>query len=215
MHEIIAKMVKIKALQSRLKAQYDKLEASILKQFALDTEDTKHKSVAYNAPEGNITVCEADSVKVVYPAMLKEIFGAAYSDMVTEETTYTLTDAAKKMLAAIYKGNYIMLEADQSFDKMINDLPCGEGEKKALHKKIKGRKYDKDKEYLIKIAGFSETEAADYAYLLSEGANWCDFRNMLNINKRTAPEDIQRTIDFINSAVTVETSPKVSLKVVK
>lgn len=38
--------------------------------------------------------------KLVYPAMLKEIFGKAYGDVVKEDITYTLSDPAKRLLSA-------------------------------------------------------------------------------------------------------------------
>ena len=218
MHDIkecISRMVQIKNEIKALEAEYDSLEAIVLSRFTADTENTKHKAASYSAEAGNITASEADSVKIIYPTMLKEIFGVVYSDMVKEETSYTLTAAAKRLLSAIYKGEYIMIDEDQSFEKAVMDLPIDdEKTQKALIKKLKGRKYDSDKSNLIKIGRFSETEAADYAYMLSEVANWCDFRNMLLLNNRTEPEDVQKTIDYINSAVTVETSPKISLKAV-
>lgn len=209
--QIIDRMVEIKNETKELEAEYVSLEAIILAKFTEDTENTKHKAASYSAVTGNISASEADSVKVVYPTMLKEIFGAVYPDMVKEETSYTLTSAAKKLLAAVYKGEYIK---DMSFEQAIADLPVDEKQRKALAKKLKGRKYDADKANLIKIGKFTEEEAADYAYMLSEIANWCDFWNMLSLNSRTSPDEIEKTIDYINSAVTVETSPKISLKAV-
>lgn len=215
-NEIIDRMVAISNAKKELDDEYDKLEAIVLARFAEDTENTKHKAAMYSSASGTVSVAEADSVKVIYPTMLKEIFGTVYPDMVKEDKTYTLTSTAKKLLAAVYKGEYMRLHGDQSFDKAVSSLPvANEKDRKALLKKLKGRKYDSDVEKLIKIGGFSKEEAADYAYMLSEVANWCDLRNMLQTSGRTSEEDILKIIDCINSAVTVETSPKISLKAVE
>lgn len=210
--ECISRMVAINKEIERLKGEYSRLEAAVLVKYGEDTCNTKHKAASYSAPEGNITAVEADSVKLIYPTMLKTIFGEVYSDMVEEKTTYTLTNPAKKMLAAVYKGEYLR---DMSLEQAISELPVDEAKLKVLAKKLKGRKYDADKANLVKIGKLSEEEAADYAYMLYEVANWCDFWNMLNLNRRTSPDEIQKTIDYINSAVTVETSPKITLKAVE
>lgn len=113
----------------------------------------------------------------------------------------------------IYKQEYI---TDKSFEEAVNELPItDEKSRKALKKKLKGRKYDSDKKILMEIGGLPEKDAGDYAYMLSEVANWNDFWNMLNLNGKTSAKDTQHIIDYINSAVTVETTPKVSLKVIE
>lgn len=211
--QVIDRMAEITNSIKALKNEYDVLEASILARFADDTENTKHKSVVYTSERGNISAAETDTVKVVYPSMLESIFGAAYPDMVRAEVQYKLNDAAKKLLSAVYKGEYMLIPDDRSFEDMVNTIPAkNDKTRKALLKKLKGKSYDKDKETLMKVGGFSETEAADYAYMLSETAAWCTFRNMLRLDGRTSDEDIRSVIDTINCAVTVETSPKVSLK---
>ncbi|MCI7499974.1 MAG: helix-turn-helix transcriptional regulator, partial [Oscillospiraceae bacterium] len=43
---------------------------------------------------------------------------------------------------------------------------------------------------LIRYGGFDEQTASDYAYMISEAANWCNFRDMLRLDGRTDPDKI-------------------------
>ena len=74
------------------------------------------------------------------------------------------------------------------------------------------KSFKTDKANLIRYGGFDEQTASDYAYMISEAANWCNFRDMLRLDGRTSPEKIAEVISCINSTVTVDTSPKVTLK---
>lgn len=84
--ECINKMVEINRKIDKLKAEYDGYEAQVLARFYEDTKDTKYKAVAYAAENGNVTVCNTDKVNVIYPAMLRKIFGNTYSDMVEKRS---------------------------------------------------------------------------------------------------------------------------------
>lgn len=212
MEKTIDRMVEISRQIDELHAEYSTLEAEIIKRFTEETENSKCKAKEYESESGSVSVAYADKVSVVYDSMLSSIFGAAYSDMVKEEKKYTLSAPAKQLLAAIYKKEYIMLDDDQSIEKAISDLPCDEKSIKVLAKKIKGKSFKTDKANLMRYGGFDEQTASDYAYMISEEANWCNFRDMLRLDGRTSPEKIAEVISCINSAVTVDTSPKVTLK---
>lgn len=212
MEKIIDRMVEISHQIDELNAEYSTLEAEIIKNFTEETENSKCKCKEYESGKGTVSVSYADKVSVVYDSMLSSIFGAAYADMVKAETKYTLSSPAKQLLAAIYKNEYIMLDEDQSVEKAVADLPCDEKSIKVLAKKIKGKNFKTDKANLMKYGGFGEQAASDYAYMISEAANWCNFRNMLKLDGRNVPERIAEVISCINSAVTVDTSPKVTLK---
>lgn len=212
MEKIIDRMVEISRQKGKLEEEYDRLEAEVIKKFTEETENSKCRTKEYESERGSVSVSYSDKVSVVYDSMLAAIFGKAYKDMVKEETKYTLSAPAKQLLAAIYKNEYIMLDDDQNVGKTIADLPCDEKCIKVLTKKIKGKNFNADKANLIKFGGFDEQSATDYAYLISEAANWCNFRDMLRLDGRTAPDKIAEVISCINSAVTVDTSPKVTLK---
>lgn len=215
MEETLNRMAAISREIARLNEEYSNLEAKVIKRFAEDTENSKCKAREYESSEASVTVSYTDKVTVIYESMLPSIFGAAYSDMVKEETKYTLTAPAKQLLAAMYKNEYIMLDDDQNLEKAIQDLPCDDKSIKALVKKIKGKNFKKDKENMIKYGGFSEDAASDYAYMISEAASWCNFREMLRLDNRNDSDHIFETLSCINSAISVDTSPKVTVKLKK
>lgn len=212
MEKTIDRMVEISRQIDELHAEYSTLEAEIIKRFTEETENSKCKAKEYESESGSVSVAYADKVSVIYNTKLPMIFGSAYGDMVKEETKYTLSAPAKRMVASIFKGEYIQLNDCQNVELEIMQLPCDEDSRKVLAKKLKGKSFISDKANLMKYGGFDEQTASDYAYIISEEANWCNFRDMLRLDGRTSPEKIAEVISCINSAVTVDTSPKVTLK---
>ena len=106
--EKIRRYKAIKQKIAELKAEADGIEAEFLKAMESDLEDTKYKSVSYSDGEGNkVTATEAESLKVIYPSFLKNIFGAAYKDVVTEEVSYKVSAGAARMLIALYNREYV------------------------------------------------------------------------------------------------------------
>ena len=99
--KIVDRMGDIKRQITELNSESDTLEAMLLKQFEADVEDTKYKSVKYRGTESEVSAAYADSVKLIYPSMLKKIFGEAYRDVVTEETAYKLSANTKRLFVII------------------------------------------------------------------------------------------------------------------
>ena len=203
----VQRYAEIKAEQEELKAEMDDIEADILKAAETDLKDTKFKTVSYADNNGNvITATNADNVKLIYPSMLKVIFGKAYPDVVKEEITYKISAPAKRLLSAIYNGEYIK---GGSVDEILKGLNLDDKSFNALRKKLKGANYDTDVKNLIKFAGIGETEAKENAYLVAEAIAWQDFKHLLLLNNRDFDDDI------INSAVTVEQIPKITFTAAK
>ena len=205
----VQRYAEIKFKIDTLKSDLDCIEADILKKAETDLRDTKYKSVNYHDKNGNvITATNTDNVKIIYPSMLKIIFGKAYPDVVKEETTYKLSASAKRLLAAIYNGEYIK---DSSVDEILNSLPLDEKSFNALKKKLKGINYNTDVKNLMKFAGIDEDEARENAYLVSEAVAWQNFKNLLTINNRDFDDEIVKSaVDTIDSAITVEQIPKIT-----
>ena len=117
---LIDQLTTIKSKITELTAEKEKLEAEIIFASSKDLENTKYKTVTYASEQGNkITATIAETLKLTYPTLLKKIFGAAYSDAVKEETKYTLTASAKRMLTKVWTGSYIK----QSLNDAIAQLP--------------------------------------------------------------------------------------------
>ena len=204
----VQRYAEIKAEQEELKVEMDDIEADILKAAETDLKDTKFKTVSYADNNGNvITATNADNVKLIYPSMLKVIFGKAYPDVVKEEITYKVSAPAKRLLAAIYNG---------SVDEILKGLNLDDKSFNALRKKLKGANYDTDVKNLIKFAGIGETEAKENAYLVAEAIAWQDFKHLLLLNNRDFDDDIIKSaVDTIDSAVTVEQIPKITFTAAK
>lgn len=219
--QAIDRMLDINTEIKKLKSEYDELEALLLKQSEEDLTDTKLKSVSYAGVKGEAISTTADSVKILYPTYLRKIFGAAYSDVVTEKTTYALTNSATRMVAGIWKKEYIK----ESFDDIIAQMNISESARETLAKKLKGTNFESDKKNLMKIGGMNEEDADRYAYFLQEAEVWDSFVNLMeltsehsmldfdNKDKETAMKSrINETIKLIDTVFAVEQNPKVALK---
>lgn len=212
--EMVQRYAEIKAEMSELKAEADSIEADILKAAESDLSDTKFKSAVYSDVTGNtITVTNADSVKLVYPSMLKEIFGKAYGDVVKEDITYTLSDPAKRLLSAVYNKEYIK---GGSVEQILDSLDLDNKTYNALIKKLKGANYNTDVKNLMQLGGLDEKSAQENAYLVSEAVAWQNLKRLLTLNNEEITDDIiSRAVDMIDSAVVVERTPKTKFTAVK
>ena len=205
---LIDQLTTIKSKITELTAEKEKLEAEIIFASSKDLENTKYKTVTYASEQGNkVTATIAETLKLTYPTLLKKIFGAAYSDAVKEETKYTLTTPAKRMLTKVWTGSYIK----QSLDA-IAKLPVDDTIRKKLAKKLKGANFETDKKNLINIGNLSEQEANEYAYLISEAAVWQSYSTLLELNGITSDSDIAEITKLIDTAMIVDESTKISVE---
>lgn len=210
-NEIAAKvnrLAEIKRQTAALKSESDGIEAELLKQFETDVEDTKYRTVRYSGDGAAVIANYADKVTLVYPSMLKAIFGKAYSDVVTEEVTYKLSANAKRLLSALYKKEYLR---GTSVESCIGQITADDKTRRVLAKRVKGKNFDSDKSNLMKLAGLDESEASDYAYMISEAAAWQEFERLLSASGGVTDERIAEVLEYINTAVTVEETPKITI----
>ena len=121
--------------------------------------------------------------------------------MFTKEVKYTLKAPAKRILSAVWHGEY----CEGSISDIIISLPCDDKAKKVLLKKLKGTDFEKDKKNLMNIAGLSETDASDAAYLINETAAWENLCTFVRINHdgHITPEILSDITMKINAAVNV------------
>lgn len=209
--EKIRRYKEIKQEISALKSEADGIEAEFLKAMEGDLEDTKYKSISYSDGEGNkVTATEANRLKVVYPTFLKNIFGAAYKDVVTEETNYKISAGANRILASLYNREYIR---GSSLEELIGTLKLDDKSEKALLKKLKGKNFDTDVKNLMKFGGLDEAEAKENAYLVSEICIWNEFMKLMELNGKTSDSDIAAALTWIDGAVTVEQTAKIKIDI--
>ena len=207
---VIDRMAEISVAKKALSEEYDQLQAKLLVQAEKELTDTKLKSVSWVSGNKNTAaVTISDTVSVVAGELLESIFGAVYPSMVEQKTTYTLKAPAKRILSAIWHGEY----CEGSVLDIIGSLECDDKAKRVLLKKVKGISFEKDKQNLMKIAGLSETEASDTTYLINEAAAWeniCTFVKVNNDNQIS--EDILcDVITKVNAAVNVSRGMKTEI----
>lgn len=205
------KIDRLKAIKQeieKLSAEKDRLESEIINGCEQELANTQYKTLTYTTDSGSsATVTLAESLKLIYPTLLKSIFGKAYSDMVKEETKYTLSAPAKRLLTNICTGKYIR----QTLSEAINQLPVDNGIRKKLEKKLKGANFDTDKKNLINIGGLNADDASEYAYLLNESATWQQFETLLRLNEIESDDKIEEVITRIKTSMIVDETPKVSI----
>ena len=204
----IDRLMEIKAELENLKAEKELLESEIIKDCEEELANTKYKTLTYKTDAGSsATVTLAESLKVIYPTLLKSILGKTYPDMVEEKITYSLSAPAKRLLTNICSGKYVR----QTLDEAIACLPVDTLTRQKLEKKLKGVKFDTDKKNLINIGGLSEEDASEYAYLLNEAASWQSFETLLRLNGVDSEDKIKTVLTQIETSMIVEETPKVTI----
>lgn len=204
----VDRMAEIKRQIAVLKSESDGIEAELLKQFEADVEDTKYRTVKYSGNGASVIANYADKVALVYPSMLKKIFGEAYGDVVTEEVSYKLSANAKRLLATLYKKDYMQ---GATVEAALQRIAPDDKTLKVMLKRIKGKNFDSDKNNLVKLAGLEENRASDYAFMISEAAAWQEFERLLAASGGVTEERIAEVLEYINAAITVEETPKITV----
>ncbi|MBR6242822.1 MAG: hypothetical protein IKQ90_04940 [Ruminococcus sp.] len=210
--DIIDRMAAIKEQSRLLDDEYDSLQAQLLIEAEHELSDTKSKSVSWTSGSSNsASVTISDTVSVVAGELLEDIFGKVFPSMAERKVTYTLKAPAKRILSAIWHNEY----CEGSVSDVIGSLDCDDKTKKVLAKKVKGISFEKDKQNLMKLAGLSETEASDTAYLVNEAAAWENICTFIKVNNdgRITPEILKDIITKVNASVNVSRDMKAKITV--
>ena len=210
--DIIDRMAAIKEQAKLLDDEYDSLQAQLLIEAEQELSDTKSKSVSWTSGSSNsASVTISDTVSVVAGELLEDIFGKVFPSMAERKVTYTLKAPAKRILSAIWHSEY----CEGSVADVIGSLDCDDKTKKVLAKKVKGISFEKDKQNLMKLAGLSETEASDTAYLVNEAAAWENICTFIKVNNdgRITPEILKDIITKVNASVNVSRDMKAKITV--
>ena len=211
MDEIIAavkELSEVKKQIANLNERKKQLEAYFLERGGEDVSDTKYKSATYADPDSQaaVTYTEAESLSISAPNYLKEALGGVFGD-VFEEIPKTEVKPRNKdierMLIGMFTGNY----TKSTPAEIIEQLPCDEKQKAALSKKLKGVKFETDRDNLVKLGGFSLEDASDYAYLYAEAVVWQTFRRIAEMSGI----DEARFLRSINLGVSVDSSTKLAV----
>lgn len=195
--------------QSKIKVRIDELKGFFETLATDDLKDTKLKSIEYWGTQNTkVIVGNSESVKPISMEMVKKLFGIIFADFVKEETKFTMTEPCKRLFSVVLMGNY----TEGSLDETIKAITADEKIQKTLKKKLKG-KYEKDTSTLMTIAGLSEQEASDWAYLTAEIINW---EWLIQILKAAEWQGTpQEAIDIIKAAIIVDEGIKVTIEAEK
>lgn len=208
--EIKAKVdeyAELSARQTRIKSRMDELKGFFESLATEDLKDTKLKTVAYwGSNNAKVVVGNSATVKPVSMTMVKELFGRLYDDFVKEETTYKMTEPCKRLLSLAFLGEY----TEGSLDDVITQISGDDKIRQTLKKKLKG-KFDRDKDTLMKLAGLSEQEASDWAYLAAEVINWEWLTQILAAARWDGTTE--KAIEHIRTAIMVDEGIKVGIEI--
>lgn len=207
--EKVRELSKIKARIAKLNERKKELEAYFLERGSEDVLDTKYKSRTYADEESQaaVTYTEAQSLEIAAPNYLENSLGEnVFKDIFEEVVKREIKPKNKeieRMLIGIFSGGYIK----SSPGDVIAQLPCDDKARAALSKKLKGAKFETDRDNLMKIGGLSEKDAGDYAYMFAEAVVWqtlCRVAEMSGADKECI-------IKSINLGVSVDSSTKIAV----
>ena len=192
-----------------IKERMETLKAHFEKRAVEDLKDTKAKSVSYWG-SGNCrgVVQTSETVKPVSVTMIQRVLGNVAQDFVKEEVTTKLTEPCKRLLGMVFQGNY----TEGSLDELIRAITDDVEIQATLKKRLKGR-WEKDTAALMKVAGLSEQEASEYAYLAAEVINWEWLAQVLKSAGWAG--STQEAIEVIRAAVIVDEGIKVGFEIEK
>ncbi len=209
--DIVAKVKELSEVKSKIEQLNERkkvLEAFFLERGGVDVTDTKYKSATYSDPDSQaaVTYTEAESLTINSPNFLKTALGDIFPDVFDEVVETKVKPKSKdieRMLIGMFTGNFTKATPAE----VIEQLPCDSKAKAALAKKLKGAKFETDRDNLVKIGGFSEQDASDYAYLYAEAVVWQTFRR---ISEMSGADDA-RLLRCINLGVAVDSSTKLTV----
>lgn len=195
--------------QAAIKSKIDDLKAFFEKLATDQLRDTKLKTVEYwGTNNTKVIVGNSETVKPISMTMVKKLLGDIFPDFVKEETNFKMTEPCKRLFTMMFMGHY----TEGSLDDTIKAITADEKIQRTLKKKLKG-KYEKDTETLMKIAGLSEQEASDWAYLTAEIINWEWLIQILQSAEWKGTP--QQAIDIIRAAIIVDEGIKVAVEAEK
>lgn len=207
--ERVRELSHIKRQIANLTERKKELEAYFLERGSEDVTDTKYKSHTYADEDSQaaVTYTEAQTLEITAPNYLEKALGeSVFKDIFEEKINREIKPKNKeieRMLIGIFTEGFIK----SSPNDVIAQLPCSDKAKAALAKKLKGAKFETDRDNLMKIGGLSEEDAGDYAYMFAEAIVWQTFCRIAEMSGA----DKDCIIKSINLGVSVDSSTKIAV----
>lgn len=197
-------------LAEEAKKEIEKLKGEFGKQALKAMENKKVKRVEFWGSAGaKVEVTTSETLKLVsYNFLLQVIGEVLLRDFVKVEPNYKLSEPFKRVLAAIFQGDYV----EQSTDDVIAQISDDEKTRKVLRKKLKGN-WEKDVANLKAIAGLNGKEAEHFAYFIQEAKNYERIVHLLEAAGHSREsEGFKVALDAIRHAVIVEEGIKIGVE---
>ena len=204
---MVDEYVKWDNLLAEAKREIEKLKADFQKWGLELMADKKVKQVNFWGNEHNkVVVTTTETLKLVSYSFLKNVIGEALlKDFVKEEPQYKLSEPFKRLLTAIFQGNYVDQPVQEIIDHLTDDKKTGT----TLKKKLKGN-WEKDVKALQVIAGLSREDAEHYAYFIVEAMNYEKIVHLLVIAGYEKDSGAFRAaLESLRHAVVVEEGIKI------
>jgi len=207
--ELVDKLISWDKFMKEGKGITDKIKAELQKQAIADMADKKIKQVElYGSGGGKAIITQTDKVDVIYISLLEKTFGGVISELIKSEMTYKVSEPFKRLLAGIFKGEYIR----DSVSDVISCLNLEEKQRKLLLKKLKGQ-FAKDVDTLVKIAGCSTGTAEELAYFVYEAVMFEKIEMLLTAAGYTVGTDeFEDAVKKLKNAIIVEEGIKIGVE---
>lgn len=161
----------------------------------------------YGNTDNNIAeITFAQKLQIINSEGLHKMIGSIFDENVEKAvvTTYKANTKLSEVLKAIFTDDYI---SDMSLNEVLDKcFELDNGSKELLKKKLKGT-YDKDKETIAAILGKDSKELD-----IDVELDYIHKALMWEKIKKFFPADTKDTIENIKNFITVEKTPKISLK---
>jgi len=197
-------------LQAEAKKEIETLKAYFQKIGLDQMQDKKIKQTEFwGSKNCKVVVTATESLKLVsYNFLLKIIGCTLLDDLVKVETEYKPKEPFKRLLTAIFQGDYNEYPVDEILSQITDD----DKTRRVLKKKLKGN-WEKDIESLKAIAGLNQSDAEYYAWFIYEAKNYEKIIHLLEAaGHEREGAAFEETMEKLRHAVVVEENVKVGLE---
>jgi hypothetical protein len=196
-------------LATECKIELEKLKGKFQELGVDAMTDTKTKQVEFwGSLPAKVVVTTSESLKVVSHTFLSRVLGGILKDFAKEDLSYKYTEPFKRIIIALFQGNYIELTVETLITQITQDAK----EQKVLKKKLKGN-WEKDVNTLQNIIHMPRQEAEHYAFFIQEAINYERIVQLLEAaGHMRGTTDFEKAIKDIKNAVIVEEGIKVGIE---
>lgn len=206
--EKVNELVRQARLMAEAKKKVEEIKAELLLAGLDEMEDKKLKTVEFwGSTYGKVVVQNAETVKVISPTILRQMFGEVIKDFEKETVKIDYSEPFKRFLTTVFNGDYTA----ESLEEVIAQITTDKRTQTALKKKLKGN-WAKDVAALECIALLNPKDAEYWAYMVADAINGDRIRQMVDFAAMGKELGFDKFIESIKAAYIIEESPKIKLE---